>query len=81
MTTSAIAYYEATARNPRLTTIQKIANFFEISPDYLLSEGIPKKRGPVSRIDKIAEDLRSMSAYKQRQACNLIESVLKLYQD
>ena len=80
MTTSAIAYYEAVARNPRLKTIQKLADFFEVSPDYLLSVGEgPKKRGPVSRIDRIAADLRTMSAHKQREACSLIEAVVKAY--
>ena len=76
MSTSGIAYYEATSKNPRLTTIQKIADFFNVSPDFLLSDVDANKNIPQSRIDKISEELKSMSAYKQKQACNLIETLI-----
>ena len=81
MSTSGIAYYEATSKNPRLTTIQKIASFFEVSPDFLLSQDgdESKKRGPISRVDKISEDLRSLSAHKQKQACSMIETLISAF--
>ena len=78
MSTSGIAYYEATAGNPRLTTIKKIADFFQVSPEYLLSsDDGPKKRGPSSRVDKIADELRGLSIHKQREACHLVEILIQ----
>jgi len=77
---STIAYYEAIAKNPRLATLERIAAFFEISPDYLLSdEEQTRKRGPKSRVDRIASELRSMSAHKQREACFMVEAVIRAY--
>ena len=77
MSTSGIAYYEATAKNPRLATIEKIAEFFGVSPDYLLStDDGPTKRGPPSRMDKIMEDFRNLSAYKQREVCKYFEIIV-----
>lgn len=79
MSTSGIAYYEAVARNPRLKTIEKIASFFEVSPDYLLSEDGPRMEAPPTRIDKIVADLKTLSLHRQRQVCNCFEIILHVY--
>jgi transcriptional regulator with XRE-family HTH domain len=77
---STIGYYEAIAKNPRLATLERIAEFFDVSPDYLLSDKEePKKRGPESRVDRIASELRSMSTNKQREACSMVEAVIRAY--
>jgi transcriptional regulator with XRE-family HTH domain len=41
---STIAMYESGRRDPDTETLQKIANFFDVSVDYLLGLDIKKKR-------------------------------------
>lgn len=76
---STVAYYEAVSKNPRLTTIQRIAEFFEVAPDYLLRENGEPSRKPESRLEKITADVRSLSAHKQREVCTLFEAIIKGY--
>lgn len=74
-----IAYYEANATNPRLETIHKIAGFFEVEPESLITDKLSEhsRPGPVPRLEQQVARLRRLSPAKQRLASELLETFLK----
>ena len=79
VTKSAVAYYEASAKNPRLETLKRLADFFDVAPEYFMVKNIeqPKKPGPLSRIDKLAERAGKLSPHRQKMFCNIMEATLE----
>jgi transcriptional regulator with XRE-family HTH domain len=74
---STVAYYEATAKNPKLETVYKLAEFFGVRPASLIEEpNSGKKPGPASRLDQLTERISHLSAYKQRMLIGLVEAFL-----
>ena len=73
-----IGYYESSAKNPTVDTVQMFADFFEVPMVELLQEEDNAKRspGPKSRIDELTEKVKGLSQYKQRIVCGVIEATL-----
>lgn len=59
---STLANWETDRALPDLNTIKQIANYFEVSIDYLLDNNIPKKydNSLHSKIDKLPEDKKKL---------------------
>jgi len=75
---STIAYYESAAKNPKLETIYKLAEFFAVSPAELIIDSQEnKKPGPLSRLEQQLERIKKLSPAKQRMVSDLIEVTLK----
>ena len=76
---SMIAYVESSAKNPTLDTVQRVADFFAVSPETLLSEEKSKavKPGPDSRLQQQVNRLKNLSVGKQKLAAELLEAFLK----
>jgi len=73
-----IAYYEASAKNPKLDTIYKIADFFGIQPEYLIIQPEDSPRhGPIPRLEKQVTRLKRLSPAKQKLAVELLETFLQ----
>lgn len=72
---SVIAYYESSAKNPTLEAVQKVSDFFEVPPEYLIIEDSeqPKKSGPTSRLDLQIQRIRRLSPHRQRKVSDLID--------
>jgi transcriptional regulator with XRE-family HTH domain len=74
-----IAYYEASAKNPKLDTIYKVAEFFGVRPEYLIAiqDDEPGRPGPIPRLEQQIVRLRRLSPAKQRLATELLETFLQ----
>ena len=72
---SVVAYYESSAKNPTLEAVQKVADFFEVPPEFLIIEnsGEPKKSGPTSRLDLQIQRIKRLSPHRQRKVSDLID--------
>ncbi len=75
---TAVAYYEASAKNPRLDTIYKICEFFGVPPEDLITERPAGngKPGPASRLEQQVERIKLLPVTKQRMIVNMIEAAL-----
>ena len=74
---STIAYYEAAAKNPRLETIQKLADFFDVSPAVFVTDNAHKARpGSASRLERQVERIKGLSPAKQRMISDMLEAAL-----
>ena len=74
-----VAYYEANAKNPRLETIRKIAEVFEVAPEYLVAEDSSSpmgKPGPDSKLEVLTKRIQKLSPAKQRMVINMLEGAL-----
>lgn len=81
-----IAYYEATVENPTMEAIQKVAAFFEVPPETLISAtpatAIPatgedrRPKRPLSRIEQQVARIKNLSPHKQRMISNIIDVAL-----
>ena len=73
-----IAYYEASAQNPTIDTVQTLADFFGVTVQDLIKKR-PKraiKPGPTSRLEQQVERIKRLSPAKQRMITNMLEGVL-----
>jgi len=78
VTRASIAYYETSAKNPRLETIYKISEFFGVPPEDLITDK-PKangKPGPASKLDQQIGRLKLLPIAKQRMIANMLEAAL-----
>lgn len=73
-----ISYYESWAKNPTLDVVQKVADFFAVSPDSLIAfpKDDEKKTGPESKLDQQVRRIKKLTPYKQRVVLNVIEATL-----
>ena len=72
-----IGYYEAAAKNPKLDTIFKLAAYFCVPPEELISENQANgKPGPEAKIDQQVRRIKSLSPAKQRMITGIIEAAL-----
>ena len=76
---SMIAYIESSATNPTLETVQKVAVFFGVPPESLISEKTSSitKPGPDSRLLQQVNRLKNLSSAKQKLATELLEAFLQ----
>ena len=75
---SMINYYENRAQNPTLETVQKVASFFGLSPDELMSppDENQKKSGAPSRLQRLTKEIEKLTPYKQNIIFNMLEGAL-----
>jgi len=72
-----IGYYEAAAKNPKLDTIQKVADFFDVPVQELVTEkSETAKPGPDSKLQTLFERVERLSPAKQRAITNMLEAYL-----
>lgn len=77
MSRSAIAYYESWARNPTLDAVEKVAEFFEVSPSYLLIEDEQKDiKKPKTKLDQQIQKLKSLTPHKQKGVLKVLEAAM-----
>ena len=76
---STVAYYESAAKNPKLETIYKIADFFKVSPGFLITNDDDQliKPGPVPRLNQQLLRIKALSPHKQKLAAELLEAFLQ----
>ena len=75
---STIAYYEAWAKNPTLDILQRVADFFDVSPTTLIETDYEKEnKKPQSLLEKQFKKLQTLSPKKQRLIANMLEGALK----
>ena len=73
-----IAYYEATAQNPTVETVQALAEYFGVSVlDLIEPPARSKKPGRISRIEQQIERIKKLPPGKQKLASELIEAFLQ----
>jgi transcriptional regulator with XRE-family HTH domain len=78
MSRSIIAYYEASAKNPTLGTLSRMADFFGVSISELTEEyGKNGKPGPVPMLDRQIERVKKLSPAKQKMVSKIIEATLQ----
>ena len=72
-----IAYYEASAKNPKLETILKLADFFDIPvQDLIVEKDLSNKPGQDSKLSVLFERIHRLSPAKQRSITNMLEAFL-----
>lgn len=77
-----VAYYERTAKNPKLELMQRIADFFGVTLGELLND-VPKGRGKLgapSQLDKRIAALRDLPRERQKLVIDVIDTVLRAEQ-
>ena len=76
---STVAYYESAAKNPKLETVYKIANFFKVSPATLITdeEEYQLKPGPIPRLNQQLQRIKDLSPHKQKLVSELLETFLQ----
>jgi len=75
---SVIAYYEGGTKNPRLDTICKFAEFFNVAPEFMIAESDDNsKPGPKSNLEIQLERVKHLSPMKQKLVSDMIEAVLE----
>ena len=73
---SMVAYYE-TAPNPTLEAVQKVADFFKMSPlEFLRDENETNNRGPSTRLQKEMIRINRLSSHKQKSVLNVIKALI-----
>jgi len=74
---SAVAYYETQAKNPEADLVRKLADFFNVDPGELISDGSQKKTtGPKSKIECQLEAIRELPPKKQKTVSEMLDMVL-----
>ena len=72
-----IGYYEAAAKNPKLATIQKVADFFDVPVQNLvMDKSESAKPGPDSKLQTLFERVERLPSTKQRAITNMLEAYL-----
>jgi transcriptional regulator with XRE-family HTH domain len=73
-----IAYYESWAKNPTLEAVQKVADFFGVSPDTLITKKDSEliKPGPDSKLDQQMKRIKKLSPTRRRMIVNMLEGAL-----
>ena len=76
---SMIAYFESSAKNPTLETVHRVAVFFGIPPETLISQAPSKivRPGPASRLEQQVNRLKNLSIAKQKLASELLETFIQ----
>lgn len=78
VTRNVIAYYESKAQNPGIDTLQKIADFFQVSPDYLLGvDTSTKKRGAPSKLENQLNLIKELPQDQQKAISTVLDMALK----
>ena len=79
MSRSIIAYYEASAKNPTLETLSRMAGFFSISISELIEDehGKNGRPGPIPVLDRQIERVKQLSPAKQKMVSKIIEATLQ----
>ena len=75
MSRSMVSFYEAKAKNPSIDVLEKLADFFEVSPTFFIADETKKSR-PNGRLDEQVERIKKLSPHKQRMVLNTIEAML-----
>lgn len=79
MSRTMISYWEsAKGNNPTLETVEKIAEFFNVSPLSLLEGEKSKngKTGPVSLLEAQVRRTKNLSTHKQKIIANMLKAFL-----
>lgn len=72
------AQYEIDRRVPEYATLEKMADFFEVSIDYLVGREIKEENTKLSEIDRrILEGVQSLPEEKKEEVMNFIDFSLK----
>ena len=73
-----ISYYECKAKNPTIEFVLSVADYFSVSTDELLrdSNEVVIKPGPISQIEKLLEQVRSLPKEKQKAVSTVLEMAL-----
>lgn len=72
-----VAYYEARAVNPGTELIQKIADFFGVSPGKLIGDEEKKKSpGPVSKLEKQLELIKQLPPSEKKAISTVLDMAL-----
>jgi transcriptional regulator with XRE-family HTH domain len=75
------AQYEIDRRVPEYVTLEKLADFFEVSLDYLVGRDIKEGKSQLSEIDrKILEGVKSLPEEKKEEVMNFIDFSLKKHE-
>jgi len=79
MTRNQIAYYERTATNPSMESVEKIAVFFSVSVGELFNDTTrgKNKPGPPSQFAQIATQLDQLPRAKQKVVAEMLQGFLK----
>lgn len=79
MSRSVIAYYETYSRNPSVEAIQQVADFFQVPPESLISEGSEPeiKKTKLSKLEKQLEKIKLLPKDKQKMISNMLEGALQ----
>ena len=78
VTRDVIAYYESKAQNPGIETLQSIADFFNVSPDFLLGvEPTTKKRGAPSKLENQLNLIKELPKDQQKAISTVLDMALK----
>ena len=77
-----VAYYETKAKNPTAETLQLLADFFTVSPDFFLldDELIKSKPGPNSQLEQRINQLKRLPRSQQKTVLAMIDGVLASFQ-
>lgn len=76
MSRSTVAYYESWARNPTLEVVEKVANFFNVSPNDLLNDNTEERNRPSSKLEQQFQRVRKLSPFRQRMISDMVEAAL-----
>lgn len=70
--------YEVGRRRIPVSTLQRLAKTLAVSLDALIAEGehAPRKRGPLSRVQRQLERISALPKPKQRAVMDVIEALL-----
>jgi len=78
MARGVIAYYESSAKNPTVGTLQKFAEFFNVPVSALLEDGRgePARPGPTGKLDQLVDQVRQLSPTKQKVVVHMLGGVV-----
>ena len=75
-----VSYYENRAKNPTTGLVNKVASFFEVSPDVFISEVNPEhkknKPGPVSKLEKQFKQVQHLPKEEQKFVSKFLDNVI-----
>ena len=79
MARAAIGYYESSAKNPTIGTLQKFADFFNVPVATLLEgdeQGKIVRRGPSAKLEQLVGEVRLLSPTKQKVVVHMLEGLV-----
>lgn len=77
-----VAYYESKVKSPSLGLLNKLAQFFQVSPAIFIDDGQHKKQpGPKSKLEKQLELIKKLPPKKQDAISTVLDMALQQAQD